>query len=122
MSPSETLLKEKSDYLRFVKCETIPDVRIVEVMEDKSDDMYCPDWVRRALLLLPITAAAAVWSGSRYWKLQFGQLLMLRSLGMNVNIRLVFALIDLLLNGKLASTKPDQSHKVLTHVQKHHSP
>lgn len=100
MSPPEFLRKEKSDYVRVVKSPTNLDVQIVEVEEDKLDDMYCPEWVRHAIMFLPITAAAAVLSGYAYWKLQFGQLLMLRGLGMDMDTRIFFSVIDLILSSK----------------------
>lgn len=89
------------------------DYEIVEVEEDKQDEMYCPDWVRRAIMLLPITAAAAVFTQYRYWKLQFGQLLLLRAFGMDMNTRLLFSVIDLVVNGKdslSASTLQSRFH------------
>lgn len=108
-NPRKGLLQtKKRDYLRKVKIQNDSSVQIVEVAEDKHDEMYCPEWVRRAIMLLPITAAAAIYSGYRYWKLQFGQILFLRALGMDMNSRILFAMIDLILTGKytLNSAKP----------------
>lgn len=72
--------------------------QIVRVEEDKQDEMHYSELVRRLIMLQPITAAAAVIAGYRYWKLQFAQLLMLQSLGLNMNTRLIFAVIDFLLS------------------------
>lgn len=107
MSPPEVLSQPKRR-LQNRKVETHNDsaIGIVEVAEDKQDYMYCPDWARRAVMLLPITAAAAIYSGYRYWKLQFDQILFLGALGMNMHSRTLFAVINLILTGKYTLMLP----------------
>lgn len=80
--------------------------QIVEVEEDTLDEMYCPTWIRCAVKFLPITAAASVISGYTYWKLQFGQLLLLRAMGMDMNARIFWAIIELICSGKISAKLP----------------
>lgn len=92
--------------MRSPKYSDIKNFQIVPVEEDKQDEMYCSELVRRLIMFQPITAAAAVFTGYKYWKLQFAQLLMLRSIGLNMNTRLLFAVIDFIVNSKFTHTKP----------------
>lgn len=100
MSPPIRPPRQRTGFLRSPKVPDIQDFQIDHVEEDKQDEMYCSELVRRLVMFQPITAAAAVFTGYRYWKLQFAQLLMLRSLGMNMNTRLLFAVIDFIVNSK----------------------
>lgn len=86
--------------MRKVSPSVCLDFQIVEVLEDQLDEMYCSEWVRRAVKFLPVTAAASVVSGYTYWKLQFQQLLLLRALGRDMNTRIVFSLIELICSGE----------------------
>lgn len=101
MSPPIWPPRQRRGLLASPKSSGTQDFQIVQVEEDKQDEMYCPELVRRLIMLQPITAAAAVISGYRYWRLQFAQLLMLQSLGLNMNMRLFFAVIDFIVNGKI---------------------
>lgn len=114
MSPPIHPPRQRKGFLRDLKTSDIQNFQIVQVEEDKQDEMYCSDLVRRLIMLQPVTAAAAVFTGYRYWKLQFAQLLMLQSLGLNMNTRLLFAVIDLIVNSKLVS---DLSMKTISHVK-----
>lgn len=100
MSPPIHPPKQRRGFLRNAKSYDSQDFQIVQVEEDKQDEMYCSELVRRLIMFQPITAAAAVFTGYRYWKLQFSQLLMLQSLGMNMNSRLFFSVIDFVLSSK----------------------
>jgi len=64
--------------------------------------MHYSELVRNLIMLQPITAAAAVIAGYRYWKLQFSQLLLLQSLGLDMKTRLFFSVIDFLLSSKFS--------------------
>lgn len=101
MSPPIRLPRQNRALLKGPKRSKVQDFKIVQVEEDKQDEMYSSGLVRRLIMLQPITALAAVNSGYRYWKLQFAQLLLLRSLGLDMNTRLIFAAIDFIVNGKL---------------------
>lgn len=114
MSPPIHPPRQRKGFLRDLKSSDIPNFQIVQVEEDKQDEMYCSELVRRLIMLQPVTAAAAVFTGYRYWRLQFAQLLMLQSLGLNMKARLVFAVIDFIVNSKLVS---DLSMKTIPHVK-----
>lgn len=114
MSPPIHPPRQRKGFLRDLKSSDIQNFQIVQVEEDKQDEMYCSELVRRLIMLQPVTAAAAVFTGYRYWKLQFAQLLMLQSLGLNMRGRLVFAVIDFIVNSKLVS---DLSMKATSHVK-----
>lgn len=100
MSPPIRPPKQRRGFPRPSKSSAtgIHKSQIVRVEEDKQDEMHYSELVRRLIMLQPITAAAAVIAGYRYWKLQFAQLLMLQSLGLIMNTRLIFAVIDFLLS------------------------
>lgn len=100
MSPPIRPPRQRKGLPKDVKSSDIQNFQIVEVEEDKQDEMYCSELVKRMIMLQPLTAAAAVFTGYRYWKLQFTQLLMLQSLGLNMRTRLLFAVIDLIVNSK----------------------
>lgn len=100
MSPPINPPRQRKGFLRDLKSTDVQNFQIVQVDEDKQDEMYCSELVRRLIMLQPVTAAAAVFTGYRYWKLQFAQLLMLQSLGLNMNTRLLFAVIDFIVNSK----------------------
>lgn len=105
MSPPIRPPRQRKGFLRDPKSSDIQDFQIVEVQEDKQDEMYCSELVRRLIMLQPVIAAAAVFTGYRYWKLQFTQLLMLQSLGLNMNTRILFAVIDFIVNSKFSRTQ-----------------
>ncbi|POS74749.1 hypothetical protein DHEL01_v206851 [Diaporthe helianthi] len=100
MSPPIRPPKQPRGFLKNPKPSVRQDknFRIVQVEEDKEDEMHYSELVRHLVMLQPITAAAAVVAGYRYWKLQFSQLLLLQSLGLDMNTRLIFAVIDFLLS------------------------
>ncbi|KAI7782796.1 hypothetical protein LA080_012837 [Diaporthe eres] len=98
MSPPIHPPRQRKGFTRSPKYADVNGFQIVPVEEDKEDEMYCSELVRRLIMFQPITAAAAVFTGYRYWKLQFAQLLMLQSLGLNMNTRLLFAVIDFVVN------------------------
>lgn len=100
MSPPIHPPRQRKGFTRSPKYSDVNGFQIVPVEEDKEDEMYCSELVRRLIMFQPITAAAAVFTGYRYWKLQFAQLLMLQSLGLNMNTRLLFAVIDFVVNSK----------------------
>lgn len=100
MSPPIHPPRQRRGLLRSPKSSDIKEFQIVPVEEDKEDEMYCSELVRRLIMFQPVTAAAAVFTGYRYWKLQFAQLLMLQSLGLSMNTRLLFAVIDFVVNSK----------------------
>lgn len=114
MSPPIHPPRQRKGFLSDLKSSDIQNFQIVEVKENKQDEMYCSELVRRLIMLQPVTAAAAVFTGYRYWKLQFAQLLMLQSLGLNMKTRLLFAVIDFIVNSKLFS---DLSMKTVPHVK-----
>lgn len=114
MSPPIHPPRQRKGFLRDLKPSDIQNFQIVQVEEDKQDEMYCSELVRRLIMLQPLTAAAAVFTGYRYWKLQFAQLLMLQSLGLNMNTRLLFAVIDFIVNSKPFS---NQSMRPNYHVK-----
>lgn len=105
MSPPILPPRQRRGFLRNPKSSDNQDFQIVQVEEDKQDEMYCSELVRRLIMFQPVIAAAAVFTGYRYWKLQFAQLLMLRSLGLNMNTRLLFAVIDFIVNSKFPRPK-----------------
>lgn len=102
MSPPIRPPKQRRGFLKGPKSSVSEDknLRIVQVQDDKQDEMHYSELVRYLVMLQPITAAAAVITGYRYWKLQFSQLLLLQSLGLNMKTRLIFAVIDFLLSSK----------------------
>lgn len=102
MSPPICPPRQRKGLLKSPKSSDIQDFQIVQVEEDKQDEMYCSELIRRLVMFQPITATAAVITGYRYWKLQFSQLLMLQSLGLNMNTRLIFSAIDFIVSGKFA--------------------
>lgn len=100
MSPPIHSTRQRRGFAKSPKYSDVNGFQIITVEEDNEDEMYCSQLVRRLIMLQPITAAAAVFTGYRYWKLQFAQLLMLQSLGLNMNTRLLFAVIDFIVNSK----------------------
>lgn len=102
MSPPIRPPKQRRGFLRSPKSSAsgVQSFQIVQVEEDNKDEMHYSELVRRLIMLQPITAVAAVIAGYRYWKLQFVQLLLLQSLGLNMNTRLFFSVIDFLLSSK----------------------
>lgn len=107
MSPPIRPPKQRRGFLKKPKSSSDEDksFRIVQVEEDKQDEMHYSDLVRYLVMLQPITAAAAVITGYRYWKLQFSQLLLLQSLGLDMKTRLIFAVIDFLLSSKTSCSR-----------------
>lgn len=118
MSPPVPSPRHRKGFPRNPVSYGSQDFQIVQVEEDKKDEMYCSEFVRRIVMLYPLTAAAAIFTGYRYWNLQFAQILMLQSLGLNMNTRLFFAVLDFIINSEfppgLSINKSQRPPRLLT--------